>query len=268
MSVAGHPMPPGEFADLIRRIEETMHRAEDEVRRLVDNVHDALDWVGPFARGVQNVLDKIWEIFTKVAREVWKFLTNWGVPWTLWSHGSDWSGEPIGGRVSRLISKATLDETRVDDLWQGPAADAYRNTLSRQKDALAMIKSTADLIDDVLTKVAVAIGGFWLALLAGIVSFVLEMIVAAGAASTGVGAPAGAAAGLASTVKVAAWVSALAAGVYAFFANDALAGAKDLHQQLNNSAAYPDGHWPRTTTDISDGSLSDGDVTDWRLRYT
>ena len=42
---------------------------------------------------------------------------------------------------------------------------------------------------------------------------------------------------------------------------------KDLRQQLHNSSAYPDGHWPRPTTDISDGSLSDGDATDWRLKY-
>jgi hypothetical protein len=30
---------------------------------------------------------------------------------------------------------------------------------------------------------------------------------------------------------------------------------------------YPDGHWPRTTTDLTDGSLSDGDATDWRSKY-
>jgi len=267
MSVTGHPMPPGEFADVLRRIEETMRRAEDEMRRLVDNVQDALDWVGPFASGVRDVLAKMWELFRRFNEELWKFFAQPGVPWTLWSHGNDWSGEPIGGRVSQLVAKATLDEIRVDDVWQGPAAEAYRNTLSRQKDALATLKASADLIDDVLTKVAIAIGGLWLTLLAGILSFALELIAEAGAAATVVGAPAAAGGGLASVVKVLAWVSGTAAAFYAFFGNDALMGAKDLHQQLHNSSAYPDGHWPRSTADMSDGSLSDGDGTDWRLKY-
>jgi hypothetical protein len=267
MGDAGYPMPPGEFADLLRRVEETMRRAENEVRRLVDTARDALDWLGPLANGVRDVLARTWELFLRLREEMIKFCAQPGVPWTLWSHGSDWSGEPIGGRVSRLISKATLDEARVDDHWQGPAADAYRNTLARQKDALAMIKSTADVIDDVLAKVAVAIGGLWLAMLAGIVTFVLEVIALIAAASTGVGAPPAAGGGLAAVVKVLGWVSAAAGAFYAFVGNEALGAAKDLHQQLNNGAAYPDGHWPRSTVDMSDGSLSDGDATDWRLRY-
>jgi hypothetical protein len=130
-----------------------------------------------------------------------------------------------------------------------------------------MIKSTADVIDDVLAKTAVAIGGLWLALLTGITTFVLEVIALIAAASTGVGAPPAAGASLAAVIKVLAWVSAAAGAFYAFVGNEALGAAKDLHQQLNNSAAYPDGRWPRPTTGLSDGSLSDGDATDWRLRY-
>jgi hypothetical protein len=260
-------MSDGEFQGLLGRVEDGLRRAEAACQSIFNHINSWIGWLGPFASGIRSALHKIGELLTDLFREIGKFFTQPGVPWTLWAHGNDWSGDPIGGRVSKLISKSTLDEVRADDVWQGPAADAYKNTLPRQKEALAAIKTAADLIDGVLAKVALAIGAFWIAIAALILSLVVELTVESGAAATGVGAPAAAAGAGISLAKALALLGAAGSALYAFLANAALSSMKDLHQQIFNDSAYPDGHWPRSTSDLSDGSLSDGDTTDWRMRY-
>jgi hypothetical protein len=43
--------------------------------------------------------------------------------------------------------------------------------------------------------------------------------------------------------------------------------AAGLQRRLSNDTAFPAGRWPRSTTPISaDGSISDGDDTDWHLK--
>jgi hypothetical protein len=265
--IAAVPMSDGEFQSLLGRVEDGLRRAENACQSLFDHVNGWTSWLGPLASGIRSALNKIGELLSTLFREIGKFFTQPGVPWTLWAHGNDWSGEPIGGRVSKLVAKSTLDEIRTDDVWQGPAADAYRNTLPRQKDALAAIKAAADLIDSVLSKVALAIGAFWLAVAALILSLWVELTAESGAAATGVGAPAAAAAAGISLAKALALLGTAGGALYAFLANDAMSSMKDLRQQVHNDSAYPDGQWPRSTTDLSDGSLSDGDTTDWRMRY-
>lgn len=41
----------------------------------------------------------------------------------------------------------------------------------------------------------------------------------------------------------------------------------DLNQRLANNDAFPGAQWPRSTAELSDASLNDGDDTDWHLRY-
>lgn len=258
----------GEFDDILRRIDQKLRDAEQQARRLIDNVHRALSWLGPFASGVMDLLDKIWQLLQKIWDEIAKFFTQPGVPWTLWSHGNDWSGAPIAGRISRLVGEATLDETRADDRWQGTAADAYRNTLPRQKEALAKLVSVAQDIDDVLTKMAIAIGAFWLALLSAVIALVVELTAEGAAAATVVGAPPAAAAGGLSLAKALGIIAAAAGILYGFIVSDTAPAIKDLRQALYDSSAFPGGRWPQSTTELSDGSLSDGDGTDWRLKVS
>jgi hypothetical protein len=70
-----------------------------------------------------------------------------------------------------------------------PAATAYVGTLPDQKGALAAIKAATDDIDDALTLIAGGVIGFWIAFLAAVVPFVLELTGWGALASTGAGAP-------------------------------------------------------------------------------
>jgi hypothetical protein len=258
----------GEFDDILHRVDQKLRDAEEQTRRLIDRVRHAMSWLGPFGHGVMEVLEKIWEILQKIGSEIATFFTQPGVPWTLWNHGNDWSGPPVAGRIAKLVGEATLDETRADDRWQGSAADAYRNTLPRQKEALAKLVSVAQDIDDVLTKMAVAIGAFWIAVLSAIIALVVELTAETAAAATVVGAPPAAAAGGISLGKALGLIAGAASLLYGFVMSDTAPAIKDLRQSLYDATAFPGGRWPRSTTDMSDGSLSDGDGTDWHLKVS
>jgi hypothetical protein len=60
-------------------------------------------------------------------------------------------------------------------------------------------------------------------------------------------------------------------GTFYNYLKNLLTEQSDLMAQLADNAAFPGppvGAWPRSTTDnLSDGRLSDGDSTDWQLRY-
>jgi len=259
-------MSASEFEDLIDRVE----RKTQEMLRITDDLFAKLrhwaSWLGPFAGTIRDVLAKIPQAIHDFVAWLVDLITNPGVPWTLWNHGNDWSGGPIAGRLSNLVGKATLDETRVDDAWSGPAADAYKNTLPRQKEALTKMVTFAQEVDDALTKMAIAIGTLWLAILSAIIAAVVEYIAEGAAASTGVGAPPAAAGAAASTAKLLAVVSAALDLFFVFIVANTLPVLKDLRQSLSDNSSFPDGRWPRSTTDFSDGSLSDGDTTDWHVR--
>ncbi|MBQ0897729.1 hypothetical protein KBX37_32555 [Micromonospora sp. U56] len=70
-----------------------------------------------------------------------------------------------------------------------------------------------------------------------------------------------------STAKVIGLVGTLVVAflTYVGLTVDALSG---MRQKLAGHEPYPRGSWPRsTTTNLEDGSLRDGDGTDWRMKY-
>jgi uncharacterized protein YukE len=259
-------MSASEFEDLIHRVE----RKTEELIRTTDELFARLrhwaSWLGPLGHAIGDVLAQIPQRIHDFVAWLVDLIMNPGVPWTLWNHGNDWSGAPVAGKLSNLVGKATLDETRVDDAWQGPAADAYKNTLPRQKEAVGKLVTYAQQVDDALTKMAVAIGALWLAILSAVISAVVEYIGESAAAATGVGAPPAAAGAAASTAKLLAVVSAALDLFFVFIVANTLPVLKQLRQNLNDNSSFPDGNWPRSTTGFSDGSLSDGDTTDWHVR--
>jgi hypothetical protein len=96
---------------------------------------------------------------------------------------------------------------------------------------------------------------------------VVQLSVAAAATAAPPTAPAGAAAGIATIGEFVA----ITAGLLAALGNECTATLRaehDLTVQLTDSAAFPAGHWPvSATVELSDGSMTDGDASDWSLRY-
>jgi hypothetical protein len=218
-----------------------------------------------FGHELRAALARLRRVFDDAMADLAALIAQAGSPAALRAAGAVWSGE-IGGMVSRLAGLATLNGIRADDHWSGAAAEAYRNTLPAQQSALTSVKAVGDEIDTTLNDLASAIIRFWLAVAVALVGFVVAVASAVATASTGVGAPVGV------TIAIA------AVGATAVAVNEALTDlttittdirdqAAGLQRRLSNDTAFPAGRWPRSTTPISgDGSIGDGDDTDWHLK--
>jgi hypothetical protein len=254
-------------------LEHTLAAIRDtagEAHRAVDSVISAGEAAltvlpGVFGNELREALARLRRMFDGAMRELAELIAQAGSPETLRAAGAVWAGD-IGGTVSRLAGLATLNGTGADDYWTGVAADAYRNTLPAQQAALSTVKAVGDEVDTTLNALASAIIRFWFAVAVAMVGFVVAVASAIATASTGVGAPVGV------TIAIA------AVGATAVAVNEAVTDlttittdirdqAAGLQRLLTNDTAFPFGRWPRSTTSISgDGSISDGDDTDWHLK--
>lgn len=260
----GEVLSQGEFEDILRRVKEALDNIPVQYNRLIDNINSSIGWLPGFLLDkIKSALKTLGDFIGKVLTEIGKFFTQPGVPWTLWNHGTTWTSD-VGGKASHWQDTMQLSQLKTDDEWTGAAATAYKDILPLQQKALGAIKAATDEIDDVLTKMAIAIGVAWLAIVTAIVSFVIELTAEAGAAATGVGAAPAAGAAALSAGKVWGIVAAALAVLEAFVASTLLPAIKDLQQRVNSSEGFPQGSWPKLTTDISDSSMKDGDV-EWEM---
>lgn len=263
----GGVLSDAEFQDILRRVREALDEIPKQFQRLIDNINSVLDWLPGFLMDkINTALKAVGDFIGKILTEIGKFITQPGVPWTLWNHGTTWT-EQVGAKASTWQDVFHVGSLKTDDEWKGGAADAYRNILPLQQKALGAVKNAADEIDDVLTKMAIAIGVAWLAIVSAIVSFVVELTAEAGAAATGAGAPPAAAAAGVSAAKVWGIVAAALAVLEAFVTGSLLPSIKDLNQRISNNEGFPGGHWPTLTTDIGNASHKDnkGQNAPWEM---
>jgi hypothetical protein len=95
------------------------------------------------------------------------------------------------------------------------------------------------------------------------------MIAAAALTGSVVGAPAGLTAAAAASSKFLAVMSGLVLSLSALLTSVMQAQARSSRQLADNAAfpGPPGGHWPvSVTSSLNDGSMSDGDGSDWRLQ--
>jgi hypothetical protein len=263
----GEVLSQAEFQDILKRVQDAMNEIPKKFKELVDNINSALGWLPGFVWDkIKAALDAVGNFIGKVLTEIGKIITEPGVPWTLWNHGTTWT-EQVGAKASNWQDQFHVGSMKTDDEWKGSSADAYKNLLPLQQKALGAVKAASDEVDDVLTKMAIAIGVAWLAIVSAIVSFVIELTGETAAAATGVGAPPAAAAAGVSAAKVWGIVAAALAVLEAFVAGNLLPAIKDLNQRINNSEGFPGGHWPQLTTDISDSSMKQnkGQNAPWEM---
>ena len=262
----GAPFLAEDLATTLAAVRDTAGEAQRAVDTVIAAGEAALTVLpGMFGDELREALARLRRMFDEAMRDLAALMAQAGSPTALRAAGAVWSGE-IGGMVSRLAGLATLNGIRADDHWSGVAAEAYRNTLPAQQSALTTVKAVGDEIDTTLNDLASAIIRFWLAVAVALVGFVVAVASAVATASTVVGAPVGV------TIAIA------AVGATAVAVNEALTDlttittdirdqAAGLQRRLSNDTAFPAGGWPRSTTPISgDGSISDGDDTDWHLK--
>ncbi|MEV8506290.1 hypothetical protein AB0368_15850 [Actinoplanes sp. NPDC051475] len=263
---AGGVISEGEFRDLLAKMDTKLKDIDASSAKLFDRSNRAMLLLPP---GVSDMLHdalvKLRDLMAKFFDEIAKVVLNPGWPPGLYSTGNAWTSQ-VGGPISSLSGKLTTDQMRIDNFWTGPAADAYSAILPSQQKAVEAIKQATDVLDSNLTKAAAGIVVLWIGVIAAVASYLIELVAESGAAATVVGAPPAAAAAGVSTAKVIGLVIA-AIGVFATYAALLADSISTMRQTMYANSAFPDGKWPTSTAaDFNDGSLSDGDTTDWRIK--
>ena len=265
MVAAAHPMSDGEFRDHLRRAEQLIGEVNRHVDTLFTRGNRALMLLPPgVSDALADTLRDLRDLLGRFFDEYAKIMHNPGWPFALLTAAKTWTDQ-VGGPISGLPAQLGADQRRVDNHWKGRAADAYAATIPAQQKALEAVKATTDAIDSNLTKAAYGIVAFWVGVLLALVGFVAELMAEAAASATVVGAPPAAAGAGLSTAKVIGLVVACVAA-FAAFVGTIIDAMTTLNQTLHHDTAFPAGRWPASTTaDFADGSLRDGDTTDWRL---
>jgi hypothetical protein len=272
MTIASQLLEPAGFDELLRRGAEANGALDGLVTGLqtqIDSVLEWADWLSfDMADGlveeVRGWLSAVWALIREIGLEFVRFFTEPGVPWTLYDHGND-RVHQVGGPASALVATASADGMTADDHWQGIAATAYLNTLPRQAAAVAAVKAATDQLDSALLGVAFGIVAFWLAVVAALIALVIELTAETAAAGTVVGAPIAAAGAGLSASKAFAIIGGAVTAFIAYL-TVIFSQCATIEQLLSNNNAFPDGHWPHPSIDLSDGSITDGDGTGWHVK--
>ena len=258
--------PAGQFATTIADIRTGIDDAHQGARDIVTGIDHSLQLLpaGTPVLAVQAGIDELFRLLDYVHRQLADQLARAGDPDTLRAEGAVWANR-IGAAASRLAASVTLNGLQVDDHWTGTAATAYRNTLLPQNTALTAVKTAGDEIDAALNDLADAVTAYWVGISGALLLLVAALVGAVAIAATGVGAPAAAGLGATALTAFAFALTGLVDTVTSAASTAADIGA-GLERQLSNDTAFPAGAWPRSVTSISgDGSISDGDDTDWHL---
>jgi len=263
---AGGVVSEGEFRDLLARMDTKLKDVDQSSAKLFDRSNRAMALLPPGVSDMlRDALIRLRDLMAKFYEELAKIQFNPGWPPGLYSTGNAWTSQ-VGGPISSLSGKLSTDQLRIDNLWTGPAADAYAAILPTQQKAVDAIKQATDVLDSNLTKAAAGIVVLWIGVIAAVASYLIELIAETGAAATVVGAPPAAAGAGLSTAKVIGLVIA-AIGVFAGYAALLADSMSSMRQAMYANGPFPDGKWPKSTaSDFNDGSLSDGDTTDWRMK--
>jgi hypothetical protein len=257
---------PDELAGIISDIEDGIATAEATVRTVAGGISAVLDQLpGWSVDGIRVALADMQRAFDEKIAELRGWIAYRGDPAALRRYGAVWAND-IGGAASRAGGFANLNLIEADDHWSGMAADAYRNTLPAQKDATVAIKAAGDEIAAAFEELANAISSFWTAISIAMIAFTVAIISAVVSAVTAVGAPIGI--GIVVTaLGIFATAGAAALSALNDITNEAAARSAGIESRFFNDSAFPYGAWPPSTTSSSaDGSITDGDDTDWHVK--
>lgn len=179
-----------EFAATMTHISQLTTKVNDNLTKLFDNSNAAAAKLPGFiAQKIVDLLKKLQEVVAKMWEEVKQFIEepgNWG---DLSDASKAWT-EKVQSPVSAEAGRFTETYSKVDDYWQGRAAEAYKKVIkpeAPQSAATEQCADTAKEISSALNTCKLAIIGFWLAVGIAYSALIYTLIKCCVAAATGVG---------------------------------------------------------------------------------
>lgn len=237
---------------------------EAKIQEFFKQINDTLSWVPDAFAWVIDAVEKTLQEFKGKLQEFWdqisKFFEILGSVPALKMKSDMWEdkvSQPLGD-IAGGIALGTL---RANIEWEGRAAEAYKAMVPSQEKGLAGLKDLARQVQGSLDSLANALTAFYVALAVALTVFAVGLTAAIAACCTVVGAPLGAAEILSIVGVVVGLITAATTAVVAF-ANSLATEQNSLTQKIHDIGNT----WPKSALgDLSDGSVSDGDRSDWRV---
>lgn len=247
---------------LDRTVDDVIARINGLLSAVPGFLSDLLDGITTQARAL---LDRIRELagqlLTWLQENVWPVING---PFTLWEVGNEWTTS-VYQKVTDVSGQIDANKVKVDDYWQGPAANAYLQAVSVQKAAADKVAAAVSAIREAVQGLAFTLGALYTALVAGLLAATIEIMGGSAAVATFLGIPPGLMAIIAGLVTALGTV----AGVYAV-GKELVSGTADkfakLLERRNDGSAFDHGHWPKAAADLGDASMTDGDRSDWSYK--
>ncbi|TDC87333.1 hypothetical protein E1161_25915 [Saccharopolyspora aridisoli] len=235
-----------------------------KIQEFFDQLNDTLSWVPSALEWVIKAVEDGLKVFEERLQEFWKELNKFfawmgSVP-ALRMKADMWErsvSQPLGETAGDIA----LHRLRAPIEWQGRAAEAYKAVVPSQADGLTALKTLARQVQSSLDSLANALTAFYVAIAAALAAFIVGLTGAIAACCTGVGAPLGVAE-IAGVVSVVIGLITAASAAVVAFANSLATDQNSLTQKILDVGNT----WPKSVLgDLSDGSVSDGDGSDWRV---
>jgi len=216
---------------------EQIHRLQDQINNkikgLLSKVPGVLHWA-------VSKVEHLWQQFCDKMTDFWNWFTDKlayvGDPFLLKDTGEKWNTK-LGIPAHKRAKEVDADDLLVDDIWTGTGAEAYKNKIGDQKDALNSVgQNFASTIQGALNTMKTGIWVFWIGIVGGLVELIGGFVAGAIAEATVVGAGLG----LAEQVLIVVVFLVLAGGATAalkFCADDSAASLKTVN-------SYYDDKWP------------------------
>lgn len=194
---------------------------KDAVKWLVEKIISLAEWL----------LDKIIELMKGAVAPVYLF-------------GYAWDWQDIKGAATGVASELTPQTAGIDQDWKGATADAYGKAIQPQAAAAAQIGSISNQTAISLTLCASAGLAFYVALLAIVIEFIIQLVAAIAAVGSIIFSWAGLAMVAADCGASAGMIWATVALLSACLTAQASQMAA-LHGQAVDETSFPGGHWPQ-----------------------
>ncbi|QUH01353.1 hypothetical protein HUO13_11555 [Saccharopolyspora erythraea] len=239
----------------------------DEIDRAINGfwevVDELLSWVPDFLSYLVEPIQRSMEALAQQLREFWDEINrSFELPGDsdrLREISDQWANA-VATPIGDVAGDITLSGLQANVRWEGPAAEAYKALVPKQEEGLNGIKDLAMQMRGSLNNLADAIDAYWLATLVALGVFVVGAVAAIATACTVVCTPMAIAA-IAGAAAVS--IGLITTGVMAL--NSYLDVIDTEQTTLRDKIRDLGDRWTRSAHDLSDGSVSDGDGSDWRV---
>jgi hypothetical protein len=156
-------------------------------------------------------------------------------------------------------------KTDVEDFWAGPAATAYTQAIPTQQAAAAKVAEMVSTTRETIQDLAYSLTGLYVAIAAALMIGLYEILGGAAMLATFFLIPEGL-----FTITLAVLTAIATIGTIYTAGSVIMQGSLENFAKLlelkNDSSAFDNGHWPKVTSDLGDGSTTDGNRSMWSYK--